>query len=95
MDSKAAKISRSSKLIKAFMALVIIMQIIQYFQTYVLDFGAIAGAIGVLALLRGILLSPALLAIPVKAWSTSKGDFSKDSTSYFMLAFVLIVVSAF
>lgn len=76
------------------MALVIIMQIVQYFQTYVLDFGAIAGATGVLALLRGILLSPSLLATPFKRWSISNGTFSKDSTFYFILAFVLIAVSA-
>lgn len=95
MDSKVAKINRSSKLIKGFMLLVIIMQIIQYFQSYVLDFGAIAGACGVLALLRGILLSPTLLAIPVKAWSGSKGVFSKASLPYFILALVLITVSAF
>jgi len=95
MDSKAEKIHRSTKLIKAFMALVIIMQIIQYFQTSALDFGALAGATGVLALLRGILLSPGLLAKPVKEWSSLQSTFSKNSYSYFILAFVLIVVSAF
>lgn len=77
------------------MALVIIMQIVQYYQTRVLDFGAIAGAVGVLSLLRGILLSPSLLVAPVKYWFKSDFSFSKESYVYFMLAFVLIVVSAF
>jgi len=95
MDSQNAKISRSEKLIKGFMLLVIIMQVVQYFQSHVLDFGAIAGAIGVLSLLRGLLLSPTLLATPIKSWSSSNTSISKDSYLYFTLAFVLIVVSAF
>lgn len=94
MDTKTDKINRSVKLIKGFMALVILMQLVQYFQTRVLDFGGLAGAIGVLALLRGILSSPSLLAEPVKSWAKSNFTLSKDSYFYFLLAFVLIVVSA-
>ena len=58
MEEQAIKIQRSTNLIKAFMVLVVIMQAIQIYQTNVIDLGAIAGAIGVLSLLRGLLLSP-------------------------------------
>ncbi len=77
------------------MALVIIMQAIQFYQTNVMDFGAIAGAIGVLSLLRGLLLSPTLLAAPLKHWFKPNFTFSKGSYKYFILAFILIVVSSF
>jgi hypothetical protein len=95
MDTQAAKINRSVKLIKGFMALVVFMFLLQYYQTNIIDFGAFAGSVGVLSLLRGILLSPPLLATPVKDWTISKVTFSKSSYLYFLLAFVLILVSAF
>ncbi|GHE77987.1 hypothetical protein [Thalassotalea profundi] len=95
MDEQSDKIKRSSYLIKAFMVLVIVMQVIQFYQTDILDFGALAGAIGVLALLRGILLSPQLLAKPLKYWFASNLKFEKASYSYFILAFILIVISFF
>ena len=95
MDLQNEKINRSVKLIKGFMVLVIFMFLLQYYQNRVLDFGAFAGSAGVLSLLRGILLSPSLLAAPIKHWSTANFTLSKDSYVYFILAFVLIVVSAF
>ena len=94
MEDQAVKIQRSSYLIKAFMALVVIVQAVQFYQTNVLDFGAIAGSIGVLSLLRGFLLSPAILATPVKHWFKSSTVFTKESYSYFLLAFILILISA-
>ena len=94
MDIQTDKINRSVKLIKGFMLLVIIMFLLQYYQTRVLDLGAFAGSAGVLSLLRGILLSPSLLAAPVKNWITPSFTLSKKSYPYFMLAFVLIAVSA-
>ena len=69
MDIQTAKINRSVKLIKGFMALVVFMFLLQYYQTSVLDLGAFAGSVGVLSLLRGILLSPSLLTTPVKNWT--------------------------
>jgi hypothetical protein len=60
MADQAVKIQRGSNLIKGFMAFVITVQAIQFYQTNIMDFGAIAGAIGVLSLLRGLLLSPSL-----------------------------------
>ena len=95
MENSVTKIQRSSTVIKAFMALVVILQCVQYFSTQVIDMGAVAGAIGVLSLLRGLLLSPAILANPIKQWFTPQVGFSKKSTRYFILAFVLIIVSAF
>jgi hypothetical protein len=94
MDTETAKINRSVKLIKGFMLLVIAMFLLQYYQTGVLDFGAFAGSVGVLSLLRGILLSLSLLATPFKYWKVSTATFSKSSCFYFLLAFVLILVSA-
>lgn len=95
LKNQTMKIQRSSILIKSFMVLVIIVQIVQFFQTNVIDFGAIAGAIGVLAMLRGLLLSPSLLTAPLRYWFQSDFTFSKESYKYFALAFVLIVVSLF
>jgi len=95
MEVQSAKIQRSSNLIKGFMALVIIMQAVQFYQTNVLDFGALAGAVGVLSLLRGLLLSPSLLAAPLKYWFKPNFTFSKESYKYLSLAFLLILVSAF
>ncbi|XQW83825.1 hypothetical protein ACOYR1_11810 [Thalassotalea piscium] len=95
MENQTDKIQRSSLLIKAFMALVVIMQVVQFYQNKVLDFGAIAGAIGVLALLRGLLLSPQLLAKPLSDWFANNTVFAKASYKYFLLAFVLIIVSIF
>lgn len=94
MEDQATKIQRSSNLIKAFMALVVIVQAVQIYQTNILDFGAIAGSIGVLSLLRGFLLSPAILVTPVKYWFKMSNVFTKESYSYFLLAFILILVSA-
>jgi len=95
MEEKDNKIRRSTNLIKGFMALVVIMQLAQFYQTNIMDFGAIAGAIGVLSLLRGFLLSPSMLATPVKHWFKPNFTFAKESYKYFLLAFVLIIVSAF
>ena len=95
VDIQTAKINRSVKLIKGFMALVIFMFLLQYYQTSVIDLGAFAGSVGVLSLLRGILLSPSLLTTPVKNWTVSNVTFSRSSYFYFILAFVLILVSAF
>lgn len=95
MTEQTNRIQRNTNLIKGFMALVIIMQVVQFYQINVLDFGAIAGAIGVLSLLRGLLLSPQVLVTPVRRWLNTKFIFSKASYRYFMSAFVLIIVSAF
>jgi hypothetical protein len=95
MERQSVKIQRSSHLIKGFMALVIFMQALRIYQTEVMDFGALAGAFGVLSLLRGLLLTPSLLAAPIKYWFKSNIIFSKESYKYFLLAFILIIVSAF
>ncbi|WJG09351.1 hypothetical protein [Aliiglaciecola sp. LCG003] len=94
MEDQAVKIQRSSNLIKALMALVVVMQVVGFYQTNTLDFGVIAGEIGVLSLLRGLLLSPSLLAAPLKLWFTPGCTPSRQSYKYFILAFVLIFVSA-
>lgn len=95
MENETRKIQRSANLIKAFMALIIVMQVVQFYQTNVLDFGAIAGAVGVLSMLRGLLLSPQLLAKPFNQWLAPTNAFAKESYKYFVLAFVLIIVSIF
>jgi len=94
-NSIAIKIQRSTRLIKTFMMLVVIVQCIQYFQTSVFDFGALAGAGGILSLLRGLLVSPILLVTPMKKWFTPTSRISKESCHYFLLAFVSIIASSF
>jgi hypothetical protein len=95
MEDQSVKIQRSSNLIKGFMALVIFTQALQIYQTDVIDFGALAGTFGVLSLLRALLLSPSLLAAPIKYWFKPNYTFSKESNKYLLLAIILIIVSAF
>lgn len=95
MAEQALKIKRSITLIKGFMVLVVILQASQIYQGNVIDLGAIAGAFGVLSLLRGLLLSPILLAAPIKKWFKLDVNFSKESYKYFLLALVLIIISGF
>tara|TARA_R110000823_G_scaffold230688_1_gene357488 strand:- start:350 stop:637 length:288 start_codon:yes stop_codon:yes gene_type:complete len=93
MEEQAVKIQRSSNLVKGFMALVIIFQVVQFYQTRMLDFGEIAGVFGILFFLRGLLSSPLLLVAPLKHWFKSNLVFSTASYKYFICAFVLVVVS--
>jgi hypothetical protein len=95
MEDQSVKIQRCSNLIKGFMVLVIFMQALQIYQTNVMDLGALAGAFGVLSLLRGLLLSPSLLAAPIKYWFKANYTFPQESYKYLLLAFILIIVSAF
>jgi hypothetical protein len=95
MDSQSEKIQRSAMLIKCFMALVIFTLAINIYSTNVIDFGSVAGAIGILSMLRGFLTSPSLLSMPLKTWLGSGNKISKDSYFYFILALTLIVVSGF
>jgi hypothetical protein len=95
MDKKSTKIQRSAILIKCFMALVMLTLSIQIYETNVIDFGSVAGAIGILSMLRGFLCSPSLLSMPIKEWLNSSNKISKESRFYFILALILIVVSGF
>jgi hypothetical protein len=95
MDTQSTKIQRSAILIKCFMALVMITLSINIYETNVIDFGSVAGAIGILSMLRGFLCSPSLLTMPIKSWLGSSHKISKESRFYFILALILIVVSGF
>jgi len=90
--NQVSKIQRSARLIKGFMALIVLTYALQFYQSGVIDFGEVAGAIGTLALFRALMLSPMLLIIPFKEWFQSKITFSKASIKYLLLAFVLIIV---
>ncbi len=65
MNNKSTKIQQSAILIKCFMALVMLTLAINIYETNVIDFGSVAGAIGILSMLRGFLSSPSLLSMPV------------------------------
>ncbi len=95
MDSQSSKIQRSAILIKCFMALVVLTLAVNIYTTSVIDFGSVAGAFGVLSMLRGFLCSPSLLSMPIKIWLDSGYKISKESYLYFILALILIVVSGF
>lgn len=95
MDSQCSKIKRSAILIKCFMALVMLTLAINIYKTSIVDFGSVAGAIGILSMLRGFLCSPSLLSMPIKNWLGSEYKISKESYLYFILSFILIVVSGF
>jgi len=95
MDVQSVKIQRSIILIKVFMALVVITLTVQFYKTNIIDFGSIAGAIGILSMLRGFISSPQLLSMPIKSWLGANIKVSTESYFYFTLALVLIVVSRF
>jgi len=95
MDNEQEKLQRNQLLIKGFMVLVILHQLILYFDDYTLDFGAIAGAVAVLAMLRALLASPVLLATPIRLWRSSKLSINKDSKRYFSIAILMLAISLF
>jgi hypothetical protein len=53
MDKESSKIKRSTFLIKCFMALVMLTLGINIYTTNVIDLGSVAGALGILSMLRG------------------------------------------
>ena len=95
MEHQSKKIQRSVVLIKCFMALVVFTLGIDIYKTNVINFGMVAGAIGILSMLRGFLCSPNLLSMPIKRWFRSEHKLSKESYFYFFLAIILIIVSGF
>lgn len=95
MDNQHVKIQRSVKLIKYFMALIVLAFAVQFYQSQVFDFGAVAGVIGTLAMLRALLASPTILAMPIKVWLKSEHKLSKESYFYFLLALILFIISSF
>jgi len=95
MDNEQEKLQRNQLLIKGFMVLVIIHQLILYFDDYTLDFGAIAGAVAVLAMLRGLLVSPILLATPIRQWRSSQLSVNRDGKRYFFIAILMLIISLF
>ena len=94
MEDTTAKTRRSSNLIKGFMLLIIITQAIDSYQNSIVDFGAIAGTIAVLSMLRGLLLSPLILVTPFKLCLKSQVRISPGSYKYFLAAFILMIISA-
>ena len=44
--SQISKVQRSTRLIKGFMALVVLTYALQFYQSKVIDFGELAGAVG-------------------------------------------------
>lgn len=95
MDDQTKKIERSTHLIKGFMVLIVILQVVRFYETNVMDFGEIAGAVAILSLFRALLLSPSMLAAPLKSWFQNGTNLSKASYKYLVLALVLLIVSAF
>jgi hypothetical protein len=95
MNNQQSKVQRSAMLIKCFMALIMATLTFNIYDTNVIDFGSVAGAIGILSMLRGFLASPTLLSMPINNWLQSSHKISKESQLYFLLALVLIIVSAF
>lgn len=93
VEEHNSKLKRSSIVIKSFMVLILCLQLMQYYDTGIIDMGDVAGTLGVLALLRGFLLSPDLLTNRARDWSSPSVEVSAEGKKYFLLAAVLIVVS--
>ena len=95
MENDKDKTQRNQLLIKGFMILVIFHQVVLYFDYYTLDFGAIAGASAILAMLRALLASPILLATPIRLWLSSNITINRDSKRYLSLAVILLIIALF
>lgn len=89
------KIQRSTALIKIAMAVVVLVQVYRIYTSGVVDFGELAGAFGALSLLRGVLLSPVLLATPMRSWSEPEVFICSQSYKHFAFGTVLVVISVF
>ncbi|QQX80758.1 hypothetical protein JK628_02470 [Shewanella sp. KX20019] len=94
MAAQVDKTQRNSRIIKAFMIIVALTHAIGIYQSSMTDWGQLAGTIAVLAFLRGLLLSPSCLVTPINLWFSQKISFSQASYKYFLLAMVLMLVSA-
>lgn len=92
METQAVKIKRSNFVIKTAMVLVVVMEALSFYQTNTLNFGAISTSIGILALLRGLLLSPLIFSAPIKSWFKENNGVNSDSHKYFILALVFILI---
>jgi len=88
MENKTIKMQRTSILLKSIMGLVVFLLTLQIYQTNTIDFNKVAATTAILALLRGLLLSPSLLTTPIKF------KLSKKSYPYLILTIVLFIVSA-
>ena len=74
------------------MALLLIMQGAQIYQTGIWDLGEIASVIGVLLLLRALLASPALISTPPGQWFNSGINLTTATYKYLMIGLGLIIV---
>lgn len=92
MEDQQEKIQRNRVLIKGFMAIILVWQAIQISQSGVWDFGELASAIGALLLLKGLAVSPSLLAISPRLWFSSNLSLSGQSYKYFITGAALVVV---
>lgn len=95
MNEQALKVSRGIKAIKVFMAFIVLLAIYQYYESGVIDMGAIAGTLGALALFRGLILTPSLLSMPLSQWKQSDHKLTSATKRYFLLALALIIISSF
>lgn len=90
MEYEAIKAQRAAILIKVAMAAVILIEAVAYQNTKTLNFGSITMTLGVLCLLRGLLSSPYMLTMPVKAWFKPNVCVNSVSSKYFLCAFILL-----
>lgn len=94
MEYEAIKVQRTAILIKIAMAAVIFIEAVGYQNTKTLNFGSITMTLGVLCLLRGLLLSPYMLTMPMKAWFKQNVCVNSVSSKYFLCAFILLCVGS-
>lgn len=95
MEDNTAKIQRSVNLIKGFMVLFVLVQVVNIYQSGEMDWGSLAGTFGVLSLFRGLLLSPKVFTSPMRYWLKNNFLLSTASYKYFLFALVLIIISLF
>ncbi|CAB9492543.1 hypothetical protein [Alteromonas macleodii] len=94
MEYEAIKAQRAAILIKVAMAAVILIESVAYQNTKTLNFGSITMTLGVLCLLGGLLSSPYMLTMPVKAWFKQNVSVNPVSSKYFLCAFILLCVGS-
>lgn len=87
------KFKRNAWLIKSFMALATVAEVLHYANTGVIDFGRIAGLCAVLLFLKGLLLPPLLLIAPMSAYSNHVNLISFHTKVHYAIGLVLLLVS--
>ena len=95
MDAQAIKIQRNNQLLTLLMLVALTIPVIEFYQTNTIDLKRIAQTIGMMALLRGLMLTPWVLHTPIKQWFDPNNKLTKQSYKHFACAVILFFIGSF